>query len=183
MTGGSGKTELAETMEPQIPWDREALTLHRLLQLHNLLMTPFNAHLQKRYRISVNEFRTLMTLGRMQPAAAHEIADATGLSTMTVSRAVSSLDSHGWLNVRRNERNRRSNVLTLSREGRALFEEMLPVSGQVSDYLFEDMPDAELEAFARTVDALIERLRQVDEEGRSAFLEATRPRDKTDTSR
>jgi DNA-binding MarR family transcriptional regulator len=158
-------------------WDRPGLTLHRILQLHNLLMTPFNAHLQKRYRISVNEFRTLMTLGRMEPAAAHEIADVTGLSTMTVSRAVSTLESHGWLKVRRNEKNRRSNVLTLSPAGRALFDKMLPVSAQVAAYLFEDMPGAEMDAFARHVDALINRLKRVDEIGRSAFLEATRPPD------
>jgi len=180
MTAATSRDKAGETAgeTAPTPWDRQALILHRILQLHNLLMTPFNAHLQKRYRISVNEFRTLMTLGRMEPAAAHEIADMTGLSTMTVSRAVSALENHGWLNVRRNEANRRSNVLTLSPEGRALFDEMLPVSGQVSDYLFEDMPERELEAFARNIDALIERLKRVDEKGRSAFLEATRPRNK-----
>lgn len=178
MSAVTSKEKQAEERLSQATWDRQALILHRILQLHNLLMTPFNAHLQKRYRISVNEFRTLMTLGRVEPAAAHEIADVTGLSTMTVSRAVSALESHGWLNVRRNEKNRRSNVLTLSPEGRALFEKMLPVSGQVADYLFEDMPPKELDAFARNVDALIGRLKQVDDEGRSAFLEATRPKDK-----
>ena len=158
------------------PPEDKTIILQRLLQLQNRLLTPFNAHLQKRYDISANEFRIFMTLGRMGSGAAHEIADVTGLSTMTVSRAIAALERAGRVQVRRNEANRRSNILTLSRKGQALFEEMLPVSGQVADYVFGGMSARELKAFAARIDAMIARLKAVDADGRSAFLEATRPR-------
>lgn len=165
----------AQRDEP-VSRERKAIMLQRLLQLQNRLLTPFNAHMQKRYNISANEFRIFMTLGRMGEGAAHEIAEVTGLSTMTVSRAIASLERAGRVTVRRNEANKRSNILTLSKEGEALFKEMLPVSGQVADYLFGGMTAREINAFGSRVDAMIARLKVVDDEGRSTFLEATRPR-------
>lgn len=157
--------------------ERKAILLQRLLQLQNRLLTPFNAHMQKRYEISANEFRIFMTLGRMGSGAAHEIAEVTGLSTMTVSRAIASLERAGRVTVRRNEANKRSNILALTSEGEGLFQEMLPVSSQVAEYLFGGMTSREINAFAARVDSMIARLKVVDDEGRSAFLEATRPRE------
>ena len=167
----------ADAADDSISPEDKTIMLQRLLQLQNRLLTPFNAHMQKRYDISANEFRIFMTLGRMGAGAAHEIADVTGLSTMTVSRAIASLERAGRVTVRRNEANRRSNILKLTPKGQALFEEMLPVSGQVADYVFGGMSEREVKTFAARVDAMIARLKAVDENGRSAFLEATRPRD------
>ena len=39
--------------------------LHALLKLSNRLMAPFSTHLSARYRISLNEFRLLMPIGRL----------------------------------------------------------------------------------------------------------------------
>jgi len=38
--------------------------LRRLLRMQNQLMAPFTVHLQRRYRLSVNEFRLLMLIRR-----------------------------------------------------------------------------------------------------------------------
>ena len=152
-----------------------AAMLHDLLKLTNRLMAPFSTHLAHRYRISLNEFRLLMTIGALERTASHEVAELTGVNVMSVSRAVATLQRHGRVAVVRDEGNRRRKWLTLTDEGRRLYEAMRPQSDKVADYLFDGIAPAELDAMADMITRLIERLEATDAKGRSTFLEATRP--------
>lgn len=152
-----------------------AALLHDLLKLNNRLMAPFSTHLAHRYRISLNEFRLLMTIGALDRTASHEVAELTGVNVMSVSRAVATLQRHGRVAVVRDEGNRRRKWLTLTDEGRRLYEAMRPQSDKVADYLFDGLAPAELDGLADMVSRLIERLEATDTTGRSTFLEATRP--------
>src|SRR6188768_1168948 len=98
--------------------------LHQLLKLTNRLMAPFSTHLAHRYKISVNEFRLLMTIGALGQTASHELAELTGVNVMSVSRAVATLQRHGRIEVVRDPANRRRKWLTLTVEGRRLYEIM-----------------------------------------------------------
>jgi DNA-binding MarR family transcriptional regulator len=152
-----------------------AALLHDLLKLQNRLMAPFSTHLAHRYRISLNEFRLLMTIGSLGKTASHEVAELTGVNVMSVSRAVATLQRHGRVAVVRDEGNRRRKWLTLTEEGRRLYEAMRPQSDKVADYLFDGLAPAELDGLADMVSRLIVRLEATDAKGRSTFLEATRP--------
>lgn len=153
---------------------QRAALLHDLLKLTNRLMAPFSTHLAHRYRISLNEFRLLMTIGDLGRTASHEVAEITGVNVMSVSRAVATLQRHGRVAVVRDESNRRRKWLTLTEEGRRLYELMRPQSDKVADYLFDGLSPAELNGMCDTVARLIGRLEATDDAGRSAFLEATR---------
>lgn len=152
-------------------------TLHRLLKLNNRLMAPFSTHLAHRYNISLNEFRLLMAIGRLGPSASHELAQHTGVNAMSVSRAVGTLQRHGRITVVTDPANRRRKVLRLTEEGRRLYRIMLPHSEAVADYLLRGMSEADLARFDATIAQLIDRLEATDDEGRSRFLEETRPED------
>lgn len=149
--------------------------LHDMLKLNNRLMAPFSTHLSHRYRISLNEFRLLMAIGARGRTASHEVAEITGVNVMSVSRAVATLQRHGRVEVIRDEGNRRRKWLTLTDEGRRLYEVMRPQSAKVADYLFDGMTPADLATLADLVTRLTGRLEATDEQGRSAFLEATKP--------
>lgn len=153
----------------------EVVLLHRLLKLTNRLMAPFSTHLSYRHKISVNEFRLLMTVGALGKTASHEVAELTGVNAMSISRAVSALQKQGRVEVERDEGNKRRKWLSLSDEGRRLYEIMLPQTETVAHYLFGKLEQGELEGFASTVERLIERLDAEDEEGKSVFLERTKP--------
>ncbi|MCB2065277.1 MAG: winged helix-turn-helix transcriptional regulator [Erythrobacter sp.] len=157
--------------------NEEVVLLHRLLKLTNRLMAPFSTHLAHRYKISVNEFRLLMTIGALGRTASHEVAEMTGVNAMSVSRAVATLQSHGRVKVEVDESNRRRKWLTLSEEGERLYHAMHPQTETVAHYLFGKLEPAELAGFASTVDRLIERLDAEDEVGNSVFLERTKPAD------
>ena len=150
-------------------------TLHRLLKLNNRLMAPFSTHLSHRYNISLNEFRLLMAIGRLGTSASHELAEHTGVNAMSVSRAVGTLQRHGRISVETDPANRRRKVLRLTGEGRRLYEIMRPHTEAVADYLLRGMSGAELARLDAIVGQLIGRLEATDAEGRSRFLEETRP--------
>jgi len=149
--------------------------LHQLLKLTNRLMAPFSTHLAHRYKISLNEFRLLMTIGALERSASHELAELTGVNVMSVSRAVATLERHGRIEVVRDPANRRRKWLTLTKEGRRLYAIMRPQSEKVADYLFSELASDEVEQLGTILTHLIDTLEAKDAEGTSLFLERTRP--------
>ena len=153
----------------------KAAMLHQLLKLTNRLMAPFSTHLAHRYKISLNEFRLLMTIGNLGRTASHEVAELTGVNVMSVSRAVATLERHGRIEVVPDPRNRRRKWLSLTEEGRRLYAIMRPQSEKVADYLFSDLSEAEAAQLDTILTRLIDTLEATDERGRSLFLERTKP--------
>lgn len=153
----------------------KAAMLHQLLKLTNRLMAPFSTHLSHRYKISLNEFRLLMSIGALGRTASHELAETTGVNVMSVSRAVATLERHGRIEVVPDPKNRRRKWLTLTEEGRRLYEIMRPQSEKVADYLFSDLSDAETAQLGTILTRLIDTLEATDDKGRSLFLERTKP--------
>lgn len=170
---GAMATHARKTVRnPQL--DRSRM-LHQLLKLTNRLMAPFSTHLAHRYKISLNEFRLLMTIGGLGTTASHEVAELTGVNVMSVSRAVSALEKHGRIAVTTDPLNRRRKALVLTEEGERLYEIMRPQSEKVADYLFSDLETAEIDALDRMLEQLIATLEAKDADGNSRFLDETRP--------
>ena len=153
----------------------KAAMLHQLLKLTNRLMAPFSTHLAHRYKISINEFRLLMTIGALERTASHELAELTGVNVMSVSRAVATLQRHGRIEVVRDAANRRRKWLTLTDEGRRLYAIMRPQSEKVAEYLLSELEPAEVEQLGTILTRLIDTLEAKDADGRSLFLERTKP--------
>ena len=149
--------------------------LHQLLKLTNRLMAPFSTHLAHRYKISLNEFRLLMTIGALGRTASHELARLTGVNVMSVSRAVATLQRHGRVEVVRDSANRRRKWLSLTPEGERLYAIMRPQSEKVADYLFSELEPREIAQLETILVRLIDTLEARDEAGRSLFLERTKP--------
>jgi len=152
-----------------------AEVLRNILKLHNRLLAPFSIHLEKRHRISLNEFRLLMTIGGLGRTASHELAELTGVNVMSVSRAVATLQRQRRLEVTTDPNNRRRKTLRLTATGRALCDQLRPTTEKVARYLFEALRPDEIMAFDRFVRTVTERLEARDDEGRSLFVERTRP--------
>ena len=165
---------LKRTVNDNARSDKAAM-LHQLLKLTNRLMAPFSTHLAHRYKISLNEFRLLMTIGALGKTASHQLAELTGVNVMSVSRAVATLERHGRLKVTPDPKNRRRKWLTLTPEGERLYAIMRPQSEKVAAYLFSALSDEETAELGKLVDKLIGTLEAKDERGRSLFLEKTRP--------
>lgn len=164
-----------EAMEDFTDGDEKSALLHQLLKLTNRLMAPFSTHLAHRYRISLNEFRMLMTIGHLGRTASHELAELTGVNVMSVSRAVATLEKNGRIEVAPDPANRRRKWLMLTAEGRRLYDIMRPQSATVANYMLSDLSDAEFHQLRGLVDRLIVTLEARDKDGHSLFIESTRP--------
>ena len=149
--------------------------LHRLLKLHNRLMAPFATHLEKQHRITINGFRVLMLIGRLGVTASHELVDLLGVNPMSVHRAVQSLHEGGRIAIEPDPADSRRKTLRLTAEGQRLYRQMLPATNVVADYLFSLLKPDEIAQFDRMVTALTQGLEARDEQGRSVFIERTRP--------
>jgi len=160
----------------------ESETLHRILRLANKLMTPFSVYLQAQHKISVNEFRLLMIVGRTKETSARDVALETGVSTMSVSRAVSTLQKSGRLSVERDPNNLRRKSLRLTPDGQRLFEMMRPQTRDVADFLLSGLLEDEVMSLNRFLETMITTLEAEDESGGSLFLDYTKPKGKTETT-
>ncbi len=171
--------EASRAFETKVPAldaaEGKVAMLHQMLKLTNRLMAPFSTHLAHRYRISLNEFRLLMTIGALGRTASHELAELTGVNVMSVSRAVATLQRHGRIEVVRDPRNRRRKWLSLTDEGQRLFEIMRPQSEKVAEYLFSELEPSEVAHLETILTRLIDTLEAKDEAGRSLFIERTKP--------
>lgn len=152
----------------------QARMLHDLLKLTNRLMAPFSTHLANRYKISLNEFRLLMMIGNLGSTASHEVAEMTGVNVMSVSRAVSTLERDGRINVVPDPNNRRRKSLTLTEEGERLYAIMHPQTEKLAEFLFSELSRGEVGALDRILGKLIETLEARDQQGRPRILERTR---------
>lgn len=149
--------------------------LHHVLKLNQRLLLPYSTHIEKQYRISFSEFRVLMLIGRLGSPASHEIAEVSGVGVMSISRAVSALQRHGRITVKADPDNRRRKLLRLTATGEKLYRQMAPMTDKVAQYLFESLRPDEILALDRYLTTVIASLEARDEEGRSVFLERTRP--------
>lgn len=151
------------------------MVLSKLMKLNNTLLGPFSTHLEKRYNVTVNEFRLLMNIGRLGETAAHELAEVTGLSTMNVSRTVAVLLRKDWIQVEPDPHHSKRKLIQLTDLGRELFNAMQPSTRQVASYLFERLRPHDIAAIDWYLTSMLDQIEAQDEAGNSIFLERTKP--------
>jgi DNA-binding MarR family transcriptional regulator len=101
---------------------------YRLSVLSNTVSTAIAASYSAEFRLSIPEWRVLAVLALTPGLSAAEVAVATAMDKVAVSRAVASL-----LRARRIERrvarqDRRRSMLRLSRAGEAVYRRVVPVA-------------------------------------------------------
>lgn len=93
----------------------------KLVRIVNLMSRPFVETLSRQHRISLNEWRVMIVVARHPGCAAHQVARATGLDKMSVSRAIAALDRHRRLARRPDPHDARRTLLSLNAAGERLF--------------------------------------------------------------
>ena len=88
--------------------------------------TPLYGWVEKRFGLSRPEFVVIYSLGLVDGVTATEIAASTAFPKNTLSRAVNRLAKLGLILCSVGESDRRQQILTLTRKGRAVLDEALP---------------------------------------------------------
>jgi DNA-binding MarR family transcriptional regulator len=134
---------------------------YRLSILSNTVSSAIARDYDKRFSLSIPEWRVIAVLGRFPGLSAVEVADRTMMDKVAVSRAVSKLLKHGRLDREFADADRRRSILNLSEEGRRVHDGIAPLALKFEADLLEGLSDEEVTAFNATIERLMARARLV----------------------
>ena len=135
---------------------------YRLSILSNTVSTIIAHAYEKRFGLSIPEWRVIAILGRFPGLSAVEVAERTLMDKVAVSRAVTRLVKNGRIDREFADADRRRSILNLSGEGRRVHDEIAPLALRFERELLEGFDDTEIEALDRIMDRLLERARLLD---------------------
>jgi DNA-binding MarR family transcriptional regulator len=155
--GAPGQAKAA----PRLPIDSSLF--FKLIRLVNLTARPFVEGLARSQALSLSEWRAMVVLASHPGAAAHEVAEHTGLDKMSVSRAIAALGSQGRVLKTPDPADARRVQLRLSAAGRRLFEAIGQRAAQRELQLFSSLGPQEQQLLEAAVDKLVAALVVADQ--------------------
>ncbi len=116
---------------------------------------------EKRFGVSIPEWRVIAILGRYPGLSAVEVADRTLMDKVAVSRAVTKLIKNGRIDREFADADRRRSILNLSEQGREVHNEIAPLALQFERELLQDIGTDDYETFSAVLERLLEKARQL----------------------
>jgi DNA-binding MarR family transcriptional regulator len=153
---------------------------YRLSVLTNLVSSTIADAYQRRFGLSIPEWRVLAVLARHPALSATEVAERTRMDAVAVSRAVRRLANAGRLRRTTSRDDRRRSVLSASAAGMAVYREVAPLALGYESELLAALTSGERAALDRALDALTARAQSLAGPQRTA---AARPLRATEARR
>ncbi len=135
---------------------------YRLSILSNTVSTTIAQAYEKRFGLSIPEWRVIAILGRFPGLSAVEVADRTLMDKVAVSRAVTKLVKNGRLDREFADADRRRSILNLSEEGRRVHDEIAPLALAFERDLLEGLSKEEIETLGDIMERLLARAHMLD---------------------
>ncbi len=130
---------------------------YRLAVLSNTVSTTVARAYDKRFGVSIPEWRVIAVLGRFPGLSAVEVAERTLLDKVAVSRAVTKLIKNGRIDREFADADRRRSILNLSEEGKKLHDEIAQLALQFERDLLQGFSADELENLNNIMERLLAR--------------------------
>jgi len=132
---------------------------YRLSVLSHTISTNIARVYEKRFGVSIPEWRVIAILGRFPGLSAVEVADRTLMDKVAVSRAVTKLIKNGRIDRQFADADRRRSILNLSEEGRNVHNEIAPLALQFERELLQDISEEDYETYNSILDRLLSKAR------------------------
>lgn len=116
---------------------------------------------EKRFGVSIPEWRVIAVLGRYPGLSAVEVADRTLMDKVAVSRAVTKLIKNGRIDREFADADRRRSILNLSEDGRKVHNEIAPLALEFERELLQDISEEDYETFLSILEQLLEKAEQL----------------------
>ena len=143
--------------------DLDRFLPYRLSVLTNLVSSTIAEAYQRRFGLSIPEWRVLAVLARHPGLSAAEVARLTRMDAVAVSRAVARLLAAGRLRRTIARDDRRRSVLAVTATGTAVYREVAPLALGYERELLATLGAAERAALDRALDALTTRAQALSE--------------------
>jgi DNA-binding MarR family transcriptional regulator len=154
--------------------DLDRFLPYRLSVLTNLVSGTIADAYQRRFGLSIPEWRVLAVLARYPGLSAAAVAERTRMDAVAVSRAVARLLAAGRLRRAVSRDDRRRSVLSVSAAGAAVYRAVAPLALGYERELLASLDARERAALDRALDVLTARAQALS--GTPATPEPVRPR-------
>jgi DNA-binding MarR family transcriptional regulator len=134
---------------------------YRLNVSSSLVTQALSRIYAERYRISVPEWRVLVTLGEFGMMTAKAVGRHTHMHKTKVSRAVAQLERRKLVSRKANRADKREAFLSLTAAGQNVYNELAPAALDFVRQLMETVDPADRAALDRVLTHLIERSKQL----------------------
>jgi len=114
--------------KPAPALDLEHFLPYRLSVATNRISQGLAGLYAERFGISITQWRVIAVLGREAGLSANDVAERTAMDKVAVSRAVARLLDEGLLQRTLHTNDRRRSILQLSRKGRGIYAEIVPLA-------------------------------------------------------
>lgn len=132
----------------------ESFLPYRLSVTTNRISRAFAAHYEQEFGISIPEWRVIAVLGAFAPLSSNEICDRTAMDKAKVSRAVASLLKRALIEREAHETDQRLIQLTLSRQGRKVYEAVIPRARAIEARVTKGLSQADIAHLHRVLDRI-----------------------------
>jgi DNA-binding MarR family transcriptional regulator len=130
---------------------------YRLAVLSNTVSTTVARAYDKRFSVSIPEWRVIAVLGRFPGLSAVEVAERTLMDKVAVSRAVTKLIKNGRIDRKFADADKRRSILNLSEDGKQLHDEIAELALQFERDLLQGFEDAEIDNLNNIMERLLAR--------------------------
>jgi len=114
---------------------------------------------EKRFGVSIPEWRVIAVLGRYPGLSAVEVADRTFMDKVAVSRAVTKLIKTGRIDREFADADRRRSILNLSEDGKKVHNEIAPLALEFEQQLVQNISADDYEKFNSILEQLLDKAR------------------------
>jgi len=130
---------------------------YRLAVLSNTVSTTVARAYDKRFNVSIPEWRVIAVLGRFPGLSAVEVAGRTLMDKVAVSRAVTKLIKNGRIDREFADSDKRRSILNLSEDGKKLHDEIAQLALQFERDLLHGFSEEEMNNLNSVMERLLAR--------------------------
>jgi len=130
---------------------------YRLAALSSTVSTTVARAYDKRFGVSIPEWRVIAVLGRFPGLSAVEVAERNLMDKVAVSRAVTKLIKNGRIDREFDDTDKRRSILNLSEDGKKLHDEIAQLALQFERDLLLGFSEEELEILNNIMERLLAR--------------------------
>lgn len=134
---------------------------YRLSAVTEAVSSLFATRYQERFGLSIPEWRVVAVVGQHGSLSTQQVIEHTGMDRVRVSRAVIRLADKGLLDRRPHPQDQRAQMLRLSRQGRAVYRQIVPLARDLQTALAAALTEAEQRQLGAILEKIGRRTRQL----------------------
>lgn len=134
-------------MKPPVTLRLDQFMPYRMSVASNMMSDVIASAYRALFGLNIAEWRLIAVLAERVSSTQNELCAATKMDKVTISRAAIALTDRGLIERSANAADKRSHLVSLTEEGRALYTQVVPKALALEKELLADFTVAEVDTF------------------------------------